>query len=104
MADKRLRNLNEASSITSGDWIVIDNDSYGQAKKFDATLLVAASSTANLIKGWAASIDAFMSSVTRTDYSDGLNAGWIYVSGTVTWPDGQTGHVDGVEYPDQPGI
>ena len=63
------------------------------------------------LRNWAGQLPGLMTSVTRTDYSkswtglDGRTqyAGWIKVTGTVTWPDGVTGHLDGVEYPEEPG-
>ena len=64
------------------------------------------------LRNWAGNIPALMTSVTRTDYSNSYTAadgsikyvGFIAVTGTVTWPDGVTGHVDAIEYPESLGI
>jgi hypothetical protein len=64
------------------------------------------------LRNWAGQLPQLMTDVTRTDYSkswigtDGRSqsAGFFTVTGTVTWPDGATGHVDGIEYPEAPGI
>lgn len=64
------------------------------------------------LRNWAGQLPELMTSVTRTDYSatktlysgTAKYAGSIHVTGTVTWPDGVTGHLDGVEYPEQPGV
>ena len=64
------------------------------------------------LRNWAGQLPGLMTSVARTDYSqswtgvDGSTkyAGFISITGTVTWPDGITGHVDGVEYPEKPGV
>lgn len=64
------------------------------------------------LRNWAGQLPGLMTAVTRTDYSkswtglDGRTqyAGWVKVTGSVAWPDGVTGHLDGVEYPEEPGV
>lgn len=75
-------------------------------------VLLAVSDFDSVLKGWAAGVSALLSGVTRTDYSETVTlytgelkrAGSIHVQATVNWPDGETGHLDGVEYPEAPGV
>lgn len=56
------------------------------------------------LRNWAGQLPGLLTSVSRTSYSDNISVGWIQIVATVTWPDGTTGHLDGVEYPDEPGV
>lgn len=92
---------NKVTGATVGDLAYLDSDGdlvdtglpYGGAYTSDQQLI-----------NWAGQLPQLMTSVTRTDYSDSIECGWIQVTGTVTWPDGATGHLDGGEYPDQLGV
>lgn len=46
----------------------------------------------------------YVASSTETDYSANSGAaGFVSISGELLWPDGETGHIDAVEYSDNPG-
>ena len=104
--------LGTAAAANAGDF-----DAAGAAATAQAAAIAALGGADGTVsdeqlRNWAGQLPGLMTSVTRTDYSkswtgtDGRTkyAGWVQITGTVTWPDGVTGHVDGVEYPEEPGV
>lgn len=104
--------LGTAAYAATGDFDAAGDAAAAQAAAIAALGGADGTVTDEQLRNWASQAAALLTSTTRTDYSkswtgtDGAAkyAGWVQVTATITWPDGVTGHLDGVEYPEAPGV